>query len=97
MRVQARPSWIAAALVALLLCPLAARAGSAVRYLVGQGRMVGYNGAGIAIGAEILPRIETETTGRSHGTGFFAFVGGAVRLTGILDDLQTVFLGNFQN
>ena len=56
--------------------------------------IIGDHGAGVAKGTEILPGIETETTGRTHGTCFSAFVCCPVSLASILDHLQNMFLGD---
>ncbi len=53
---------------------------------LGEGVIVGHDGAGLAIGAQVLSRIEAEAAGDAQGAGLSAFVLGAVGLAGVFDD-----------
>src|SRR5439155_7335253 len=54
--------------------------------------VIGNNHAGVAVGAEVLAGVETETTESAQGAGAFVLVFRAEGLGRILDDRQLVAL-----
>jgi hypothetical protein len=63
-------------------------------YLICYIILVGGDRAGVAESAEVLARIEAEAPGIPERSEFFAFVGSAVGLGGILDDRNALLLGD---
>ena len=61
--------------------------------LLGDRRVGGGDGAAVAVGAEVLGRIEGERGGRSEGPGRAALEEGAVALGAVLDERQPVRRG----
>ena len=59
---------------------------------VGKRRIVADDGAGVAVGAEILSWIETKAAGVAEASNTPSVVTRAVCLSGILDNAQTVTL-----
>src|SRR5206468_10438239 len=72
-------------LVALLLAPAAQRPNPPRQVAV-----VGDHRATFAVGAEVLPRIETEASQLAHRSASASAVLRSVRLAGVFDHRQTV-------
>ena len=62
--------------------------------LLGDGVVVGGDQAAVAEAAEVLAREEAVGAGIADAAGHASAVGGAEGLGAVLDDLQTVFLGD---
>src|SRR5690606_1670533 len=60
-----------------------------------QSFIIARDGSAIAIGAQVLSRIETERSSMPDGTDTPALVFGAMRLRAVFDKLQARLMGHF--
>src|SRR5215475_10082849 len=59
--------------------------------------VVGGDGSSLTAGAKIFSRVEAETAGDTKRSSFTALILRAMSLTGILDDRDSVFVGDLHN
>src|SRR6186997_1992382 len=70
---------------------------SKARHSLCYPRVIGHQSTAVAIGAQILGRIETEAADISQRAGAFAFVTGPMRLAGVFDHKQLMAVRDVHN